>query len=102
MYMEEYKIRILPQAQIDALDIVEHLNSLAPEAAEQYYDRFVAEISLLAEKPESSMPAKDTQLRLRGYRTVQISDYLVFYVVKANIVELRRILYANRQYEQLY
>jgi len=100
--MEEYKVIISPAAQNDFLDIVEHLDTLSPDAAEQYYELFMEKMNMLATTPESCPLARDTQLRLRGYRMLSIENYIVFYVLTGKTVELRRILYARRQYERLF
>jgi hypothetical protein len=49
--------------------------------------------------PERCPLAKDIQLRLRGYRTLLINNYIVFFVISGKTVEIRRILYARLQYE---
>jgi len=100
--MEEYSVIISPAAQNDFLDIIEHLDTLSPEAAHQYFELFMEKAGTLATSPESSPLARDTQLRLRGYRMLTIENYIVFYVVSGKTVELRRILYARRQYERLF
>jgi len=99
--MEEYNVRISPAAQNDLLDIAEHLGNLPPEEATQYYESFMEKIGKLASTPESCHLARDAQLRLRGYRMLPIENYIVFYVINNRIVELRRILYARRQYDRL-
>jgi plasmid stabilization system protein ParE len=101
MFMEEYNLRISPAAQNDFLDIVEHLSSMPPEEAAQYYESFMEKMSMLATTPESCPLARDAQLRLRGYRMLPIDNHIVFYVINGKVVELRRILYARRQYERL-
>jgi len=100
--MEEYNVIISPAAQNDFLDIVEHLDTLTPEAAERYYELFMEKTGMLATTPETCPLARDTQLRLRGYRMLPIENYIVFYVISSRSVELRRILYARRQYERLF
>jgi len=100
--MEEFNVKIMSSAQIDVLDIVEYLNTLAPETAMQYYDLFVERAESLKTAPERCPPAKDTQLRLRGYRTLPVNDYSVFFVVRNDNVEIRRVLYSKRQYEWLF
>ena len=100
--MEEYKVKISPAAQNDFFDITEHLETLSPEAAIQYFDLFMEKADTLSKTPESSPLARDTQLRLRGYRMLSIENYIVFYVINGKTVEIRRILYARRQYERLF
>ena len=99
--MEEYNVKISPAAQNDFLDIAEHLSSLSPEVATQYYESFMEKMGMLATKPESCPLARDAQLRLRCYRMLTVDNHIVFYVVNGKTVELRRILYARRQYERL-
>ncbi|MFA4884789.1 MAG: type II toxin-antitoxin system RelE/ParE family toxin [Desulfotomaculaceae bacterium] len=97
--MGKYKVEIYPTAQQDLKDIVDYLNSLSPDAAIKYYDRIVEKIGSLAEMPERHPLLKDPQLRLRGYRTLIVDNYMVFYVVKGDTVQIRRIIYSRRQYE---
>ena len=100
--MEEYKVKISPAAQNDFYDIIEHLETLPPEEAVQYFDMFMEKAELLEKTPESCPLARDTQLRLRGYRMLSIDNYIVFYVVTGKLVGVRRILHARRQYERLF
>ena len=100
--MEEYKVRISPAAQNDFLDIAEHLNTLTPEEAEQYFDNFMEKMRTLAMSPENCPLARDTQLRLRGYRMLPIENYIVFYAISGRTVDIRRLLHARRQYERLF
>ena len=100
--MEEYKVKILPTAQVDLLDIVEHFNILPPESATTRFDAFIGQLSELSVLPERCPLAKDTQLRLRGYRTLPLEDYTAFFVIRNGFVEIRRVLYSKRQYERLF
>ncbi|MCL2227459.1 MAG: type II toxin-antitoxin system RelE/ParE family toxin [Oscillospiraceae bacterium] len=100
--MEEYKVKISPAAQNDFLDVIEHLDTLSQDAATQCFDLFMEKAAVLGSTPEICPLARDTQLRLRGYRLLPIENYIVFYVISGNIVEIRRILYARRQYERLF
>ncbi len=99
--MEKFKIKIFPSAQKDLLEIVDYINTLSPQAAIRYYDLIVEKIESIAKIPERCPLAKDVQLKLRGYRTLYVENYVVFYVVKGAVVEIRRILYARRQYVDL-
>lgn len=99
--MKKYKIKIYPAAQNDLAEIVDYLATLSEQAALHYYDLITEKIKALATMPERYPLAKDAQLRLRGYRTLPVKSYIVFYTVNANSVELRRILYGRRQYQGL-
>lgn len=99
--MGKYKIKIFPIAQNDLREMVDYLNTLSPEAAIEHYDLMVEGIGSLSDMPERCPLARDTQLRLRGYRSLLVKNYMVFYVVNGDTVEIRRILYARRQYERM-
>ena len=100
--MEEYRVIISPAAQNDFLDVMEHMDTLSGEAGAQSFDLFMEKTALLQSNPEFCPLARDTQLLLRGYRLLPIENYIVFYVVTGTVVEIRRILYARRQYERLF
>ena len=99
--MEKYDVKIFPSAQGDLREIAEYLNTLSAETAIRYYDLIIEKVGTLTNMPKRYPLARDTQLRLRGYRTLLIKNYIVFYAVKDRTVEIHRILYARRQYERL-
>ena len=99
--MEQYNVKIFPVAQNDLKTIVDYLNTLSSDAAIRYYDLIIKKVETLRTMPERCPLAKDTQLRLRGYRMLFVNNYIVFYVISGKTVEIRRILYARRQYEEL-
>ena len=97
--MEQYKVKIFPTAQCDLNDIVDYLNTLSREAALKYYDLIVEQISRLQTMPMRCALVRDPQLRLRGYRLLPVKNYAVFFVINENTVEIRRILYSKRRYQ---
>jgi len=99
--MAKYNLKIYPAALADLSDIIDYLNTLSPETATSCYDMIVEKIGSLAENPERCPIAKDTQLRLRGYRTLFVNKYIVFYIVENSTVKILRILHARRQYERI-
>ena len=99
--MERYKVNIFPTAQDDMRDIVDYLNTLSHDVAIRYYDLIIENVGTLTTMPERCPLAKDTQLRMRGYRTLLVKNYIVFYVINGKTVEIRRILFARRQYDGL-
>lgn len=99
--MGQFKTEIYPAAKLDLKDIVDYLNTLSAEAALHQYDHIVKKISDLEELPERCPLLKDIQLRLHGYRLMIVDNYCVFYIVKNDTVQIRRILYGRRKYEWL-
>ena len=99
--MAKFEIRIFKSAQHDLEDIVDYINTLSSTAAIKQYDNLIEKIGSLAEMPERCAFLKDTNLRLKGYRSLVVDNYLVFFVIKNDTVQIRRILYGKRNYEWL-
>ena len=99
--MEAFKVKIYPAAKQDLLEIVEYLNTLAPDAALRIYDKITEEIMSLSSMPERCPKPRDLALAAKGYRYLIVEKYLVFYVVEHDTVQIRRILYGRRNYQQL-
>ena len=99
--METYKVKIYPTAKQDLLEIIDYLNTLSREAALRYYDLLAEEIASLSTMPERYPRPKDLALAAKGYRYLAVKNYLVFYVVSGDTVQIRRILYGRRDYLSL-
>lgn len=99
--MENYKIKIFPRAKQDMEEVIDYLNTLSPDIALKYYDLLVEEIAGLSQMPERCPRPKDLALAARGYRYLIVKNYLVFYVIAGDTVQIRRILYARRNYKGL-
>ena len=99
--METYKIKIFPTAKQDLEEVIGYLNTLSPDAAFRDYDRLVEEVASLSKMPERCPRPKDLALAAKGYRYLILENYLVFYVVAGDTVQIRRILYAKRNYRAI-
>lgn len=99
--MAKFKIRIYKSAENDLEDIVEYINTLSTAVAIKQYDNLIDKIGTLVEMPERCPLLRDASLRLNGYRALIVDNYLVFFVIKNDIVQVRRILYNKRNYEWL-
>ena len=99
--MSNYEVRISPAAQNDFLDVAERIKMMTQEEASLQFDNIVKKTEVLVKNPESCPSARDSQLRLRGYRMLTIDDYIYFFVISERCVYIRRVLYARRQYDRL-
>ena len=100
--MEKYDIRIYKAAKQDMLYIVDYyINMLSPQATIEQYERIVERIGSLAEMPERCHLLNNDNLRLKGYRVLRADNYMIFFIVKGKVVQIRRILYGKRNYEWL-
>ena len=94
-------VRYLPSAKTDLLEIVKYIARDNPPAALALVELLDKTIGHLAEFPELGREPKDDRLRRLGYRMVVIGDYLAFYVVKNEVIEIRRVIHGSRRYEFL-
>ncbi|HZK44355.1 MAG TPA: type II toxin-antitoxin system RelE/ParE family toxin [Syntrophomonadaceae bacterium] len=100
--MDKYKIKIFSHAKQDLKDIITYLNTLSPQSAIKYYDLIIEKIGSLAEMPERCPYVRNHTLRIKGYRCLVVESYLVFFVIKGDDVQIRRIIYGKRNYEWLF
>lgn len=96
--MAKFKIRIYKSAENDLEDIVEYINTSSTTVAIKQYDNLINKIGTLVEMHERCPFLKDATLRLKGYRVLIVDNCLVFFVIKNDIVQVRRILYNKRYY----
>jgi plasmid stabilization system protein ParE len=96
--MGRYKIRIYSHAKADLKDIISYLNTLSPQVAIRYYDLIVEKISSLSEMPERCPFVRDVVLKAKGYRYLIIEGYMVFFVIRSDTVQIRRIIHGRRNY----
>jgi toxin ParE1/3/4 len=94
----KYKIRYLPAAEQDMVDILEYIRRDNPSAASKLINAIDETISRLEGFPHMGVIPNDLRLKSLNYRMLIIDNYLVFYVVKDCIVEIRRILHGRRKY----
>ena len=99
--MEKYEVKIFSTAKQDLLEIIDYLNTLSPETALRYYDKLTEEIGGLSHMPERCPRPRDLALAAKGYRYLIVENYLVFYTISGQTVQIQRILYGRRNYQNL-
>ena len=99
--MEKYNIKTNKAAVRDLEDIVDYINTLSPQAAIAQFERIIEGINSLETLPERCPIPNNMSLRAKGYRMLIIDNYLVFFVIIAKTVRVRRVFYNKRNYEWL-
>lgn len=99
--MDKHRVEYLPIAVADLDDIFIFVADNSPQAAMELIDRIDASIAGLESFPEMGLIAKPPRLARKGYRVLIVDDYLVFYVLLDDIVEIRRIVSGKRNYAHL-
>ena len=70
-------------------------------AADNFYNEVVKQIEIRSKAPESYEVFKTINGEKIKYYKINIKNYTVFYVVKDNIMEIRRIYYSKRNFEKM-
>jgi len=98
-----YKIKYLPIAQKDLRDITVYIldNLKSPKAAMDFIDTLDKSILRLKQYPYSCKLYQPQELLETEYRFLPVKNYLVFFVVIENIVEIHRIIYAKMNLERI-
>ena len=101
MSSKVYRIQYLSVANRDLLEIVDYIKADNPVAASALLDKIDVSVSRLASMPHSGKTPDDARLKAMGYQIIVVGNYLVFYVVTDNNVEIRRVLHGKRNYSFL-
>ena len=97
MDRNRYKLRILPLFEDDLNEIVDYISVRLqnPIAAEQLVDAVEAAIYKRLPRAEAFEPYHSTRARKYPYYRIQVKNYMFFYVVIGDTMEVRRILYSR-------
>jgi toxin ParE1/3/4 len=100
---KKHRIEYLPVAVRDLQSIFDYISGdlSSPQAALLLLDTIDEKVQRLSEFPYSCECARDATLKKKGYRLLVIQNYIVFYVVLKDIVEIRRILYKKSSYQPM-
>lgn len=71
-------------------------------AAENFNNEVIQEIEKRSENPENYEKYVGTRKRKNTYYRIYVKNYTIFYVVKDNTMEIRRILYSRRNFDKLF
>jgi len=70
-------------------------------AAENFYNEVITKIEERSENPECYEEYVSRRKRKNIYFRIYVKNYTIFYVVKDNTIEIRRILYSRRNFDKL-
>ncbi|MDE4542457.1 type II toxin-antitoxin system RelE/ParE family toxin [Thermoanaerobacterium sp. R66] len=92
-----HDIRYLPLASRDLSNIVSYVADELKElnAAMDLINELDTSISRLAQFPYSCRVYQPEKSLKNEYRILPVKNYLVFYVVKEDVVEIHRVIYAK-------
>lgn len=95
---KQYKLRYLPLFRQDVEEMVLYISRKLhnPSAAERLLNDIEAAVLKRLENPESFEPYHSEKERKYPYYRIYIRNYVVYYVVIDDVMEVRRLLYNRR------
>lgn len=73
----------------------------SPEAAKRLFDTIIKEISNRAYNADCYEKYESTKKRKNTYYRIYVKNYIIFYVIENNVMEIRRILYRKRNFKKI-
>lgn len=103
MANKKYKIRYLPTFITQFNNILYYITYELKNkiVADNFYNEVVKQIEIRSNSPELYEVFKTIQGEKIKYYKINVKNYTIFYVVKDNIMEIRRIYYSQRNFENL-
>lgn len=100
---KKYKIKYLPLFYKDLNQITDYIMyKLNNEiAANNFVDELENEINKRAYSPDAYEKHISAKKRQYTYYKIYVKNYIVFYTVKGDTMEVRRILYSRRNFDKL-
>lgn len=100
---KKYNLRFLPLFEEDLNEIVDYItiNLQNPTAAARLVDEVQRAIDERLPFAESFEPFRSSRNRKYPYYRIPVKNYMIFYVVIGNTMEVRRILYSRRDWMNL-
>ena len=95
---KHYKLRFLPMFEDDLNEIVDYVVDRLqnPEAAKHLVDMVQHAIQERLPHAEAFEPYPSAKERQYPYYRIYVRNYIIFYVVIDDVMEVRRILYNRR------
>jgi toxin ParE1/3/4 len=101
MTSRKYDVLIYPAAEKDLLEIKGYFENVLKTSPDNLIQKFYDSIDILETNPFIHPLLQDSYLHQLGYRTFSVDNFLVFYVVKDNSVQIHRFLYGKGDYLQI-
>ena len=70
-------------------------------AAENFYNEVIQKIETRSKNPKGYEKYISNRKRKNTYYRIYVKNYTIFYTVKDNTMEIRRILYSKRNFDKL-
>lgn len=103
MKQNNYKLRYLPIFEKDLKEVTFYISNILnnPIAAENLIDEIESAILERSKSPLSFEPYISSRKREYPYYRIYVKNYVIYYVVIENVMEVRRLLYKARDLNKI-
>lgn len=103
MANKKYEIKYLPTFVVQFNNILYYITYELKNkiAADNFYNEVVKQIEIRSNNPEAYEVFKIIKSEKIKYYKINVKNYTIFYVLKNNVMEIRRIYYSQRNFENL-
>ena len=103
MSRKRYRIQILPTYESDLYEAAKYIKDVLKNqtAAEKLVTDIEQAISNRAFSPLMVKPYPTKRKRKQAYYPIYVRNYIVFYVVIDNVMEIRRLIYKKRNIDNI-
>lgn len=103
MANKKYEIRYLPTFISQFNNILYYITYELKNkiVADNFYSEVVKQIEIRGKAPEAYEVFKTIRNEEIKYYKINVKTYTILYVVKNNVMEIRRIYYSQRNFENL-
>lgn len=104
MENNKYQLRYLPLFEQDLIQTVRYITNMLknPDAALRLVEDVQAAILERLDNPIAFEPYSSAQTREYPYYRIYIRNYVVYYVVIDDVMEVRRFIYGARDTDSIY
>lgn len=96
--VKDYQLVYLPSAEKDLLSVFDYIKADSPGSAAEWLDNIERSLKRLMLFPRSGSLPRDSYLQRKGYRIIVVGDYLAFYKVKGETVQIHRFIHGKRRH----
>ena len=101
MSKSKYSVLIYPTAEKDLMEIQDYFENNLKTTIDSLFEKFDKQVTLIEEKPFIYSLVKDVYLSQLGYRMIPVDNFLIFYIISGDTVQIHRFLYGKRDYLQI-
>lgn len=101
MKKNSLSLKIFPIAEEDLENIINYISEDSIIGAGKILLKIENAINKLLEFPLMGKPYKEVKIPYKGFRYIIADDYLIFYKIENNSINIYRIIHGAREYKSL-